>query len=336
MRGNMKLGKKILFVIIVISLTILIAGYAVINRGVKREIANNISVGEDISIQSKNGTIRASLFNNIMEKSPAVILITGSSANSYRSCWEKDNTGFWKPLTELLYDKGYTVLLLEKRGINGSAGHWERQTFEDRANDVKDAINYLKTRNDIEHNRIGLIGHSQGGWIAQLSSVMYRDDIEFIVNLAGPSISVIEQVLDDYEGEYKMAGFSFDRIQRKIKRQRNILEAVKKISPVIQFGNISHIIGYDSENIRKNITVPIFAVYAENDELVLPAKNKKLLEEGLKISGNKKYEIYTVSNADHGFKVFEELSGQLKTSEEFIEAMKRFIIWEKEIDKNNW
>jgi pimeloyl-ACP methyl ester carboxylesterase len=323
-------------VIIAISLTILITGYVIINRGVKREIANNISVGEDISIQSKNGTIRASLFNNNMEKSPAVIIITGSSANSYRSCWEKGNTGFWKPLTELLYDEGYAVLLLEKRGINGSVGHWERQTFEDRANDVKDAINYLKARNDIEHSRIGLIGHSQGGWIAQLSSVMYRDDIEFIVNLAGPSISVMEQVLDDYEDEYKMAGFSSDRIQRKMKRQKNILEAVKKISPIIQFGNISHIIGYDSENIRKNITVPIFAVYAENDVLVLPVKNKKLLEEGLRISGNNKYEIYTAPNADHGFKIFETSTGQLKTSEEFIEIMKKFIIREKEIYKNNW
>jgi predicted acyl esterase len=69
-------------------------------------------------------------------------LITGSSANSYRSCREKDNTGFWKPLTELLYNEGYTVLLLEKRGINGSAGHWEKQSFEDKANDVKDAIDW--------------------------------------------------------------------------------------------------------------------------------------------------------------------------------------------------
>jgi pimeloyl-ACP methyl ester carboxylesterase len=338
MGDNMKLVKKILLVIIGVFLTVLFIGYVLINRGIKREIANNITVGEDINIPSKNGTIRASLFNNL-EKSPAVILITGSGANSYRSCWEKDNTEFWKPLTELLYNEGYTVLLLEKRGINGSAGHWEKQSFEDRANDVKDAIDYLKSRNDIEHNRIGLIGHSQGGWIVQLSSVMYRDDIEYIVNLAGPSISVMEQVLDDYKGEYKIAGFTNEKIQKKIEGQRNILEIVKKISPIIQFGNISHIIGYDSEYIRKNITVPIFAVYAENDVLVLPERNKKLLEEGLRISKNNSYEIYTVSNADHRFKIFDTSDGKLKdvkTSEEFFEIMKRFIMWEKELYKNNW
>jgi pimeloyl-ACP methyl ester carboxylesterase len=327
---------KLLLAIIGVFLTFLIIGYVLINHGVKRKIANNITVGEDISIPSKNGTIRASLFDNNFEKSPAVIMITGSGANSYRSSWEKDNTGFWRPLTELLHNEGYTVLLLEKRGINGSAGHWEKQSFGDRANDVKDAIDYLKARNDIEHRRIGLIGHSQGGWIAQLSSVMYRNDIECIVNLAGPSISVMEQVLDDYEDEYKIAGFSHNKIQRKIKGRKNILEIVKKISPIIQFGNISHIIGYDSEYIRKNITTPIFAVYAENDVLVLPAKNKKLLEEGLRISGNNNYEIYTVSNADHRFKTFDISDEKLKnveTSTEFFEVIEKFIIWEKELYK---
>jgi hypothetical protein len=55
--GNMTLKKKISLAII---------GYVLINRGVKREIANNITVGEDISIPSKNGTIRASLFNRVV------------------------------------------------------------------------------------------------------------------------------------------------------------------------------------------------------------------------------------------------------------------------------
>jgi dienelactone hydrolase len=330
-----KSGKTIIFPIIGIVVTGITIGYIEINKGRAITVSNNINVGENVIIQSENGNLRASLLKNqTQNKIPAVIMVTGSGAASYRKSWENGTVSFWKPLSEILQKEGFCVLLLEKRGINGSAGHWEKQIFEDRAKDVKDAIEYLQGRNGIDVNRIGIIGHSQGGWIAQLTSVLYPHDIKFIVNLAGPSISVTEQVLDDYKSEYINKGLSENAINKKLKWNLRILNIAKYISPVIKFGNISHIISYDSEYVRKNITAPIFAVYAENDNLVYPEINIKLMEEGLKDSGNEKYRIYTIPDTNHSFKpanfnsTREELE-KVPVSNEFFNVMYEFIEWEK-------
>lgn len=106
-------------------------------------------------------------------------------------------------------------------------------------------------------NRIGIIGHSQGGWISQLASVLYPEDVAFIVNLAGPSTSVIEQVLDDYKGEYIAAGLSESEINQKLKRHKAILDFAYAVAPVLKFGSISHIIRYDAEYVsRRSIRSP--------------------------------------------------------------------------------
>jgi pimeloyl-ACP methyl ester carboxylesterase len=305
------------------------------NRGIKREIANHIAVGLDVEIPSKNETIRASYFNeSILGKTPAVIMVTGSGASTFRESWEPGNTGFWKPLTELFVNNGYAVLLLEKRGINFSKGHWEHQSFEDRAEDVQDAIKYLKTRNDINKERIGLLGHSQGGWIVQLVSVLSKDDVSFIVNLAGPSGSVIDQTLDENEGRLIISGKSKDEIQKKLWYLRNKFAIIKMLSPIIKLGSISNYINYDSEYVRNNISVPVFSVYAENDRLILPEKNKILMEEGLKTAGNQIYQIHIIPGVNHRYVPAEfgtpnEELINIKTSDEFITVMEKFIFWEQ-------
>lgn len=329
-----------LFITLLVSviLATLVMAYVVINRGVAVEMASDTTVGEEITIPSENGDLRGSFFAATKERSPAVVMVTGSGASTYRWDWREGATGFWRPLTELLQESGYAVLLLEKRGVNGSAGHWEHQSFEDRAQDVKDAIDYLKTRDNVDASRIGIVGHSQGGWIAQLASVQYPDDVAFIVNLAGPSTTVLEQILDDYEGEYIVAGFSSSEIEEKLSKVRRMLGFVDKVSPVLKFGNISHIIRCDAEHISSNLRVPVFAVYAENDELVPPEKNIALLKQGLAAAGNDAYQIHTIPGANHVFKPAEfgtprEALHEVDTSADFFAVMQKFLAWEQELHR---
>jgi pimeloyl-ACP methyl ester carboxylesterase len=327
--------KKLRLIIIFGIIVFVIAFYQFMNRGIKREISNHIAVGADLEIPSKKGTIRASYFNESgLDKSPAVIVVTGSGDSTFRESWEPGDNGFWKPLTNLFVNNGYAVLLLEKRGINGSKGHWEHQSFEDRAEDVKDAIDYLRTRDDINKGRIGLVGHSQGGWVVQLASVIYKDDVSFIVNLAGPSGSVINQTLDENEGRLIIGGNSNDEIQKKIGSLRNKFNIIKMLSPIIKLGSISNYINYDSEYVRTSISVPVFSVYAENDRLILPLKNKILMEDGLKTAGNQIYQIHIIPGVNHRYLPAEfgtpneELSN-VKISDEFMDVMEKFIYWEQ-------
>jgi len=82
---------------------------------------------------------------------------------------------------------GFAVLRVDDRGTGKSTGDVARATSADFAKDVITSLTYLKSRNNIDQDRIGLIGHSEGGLIAAIVAAE-RSDIDFMVLLAGPGI----------------------------------------------------------------------------------------------------------------------------------------------------
>ncbi|RMF63733.1 MAG: alpha/beta hydrolase, partial [Calditrichaeota bacterium] len=68
-----------------------------------------------------------------------------------------------------------------------SGGDFKSATTEDFASDVLAAVQFLKTRSEIDARQIGLVGHSEGGLIAPMVAARSRD-VAFIVLLAGPAL----------------------------------------------------------------------------------------------------------------------------------------------------
>ena len=120
------------------------------------------------------------------KKHPVVILITGSGPQDRDQTFVGHKT--FLVLADYLTKRGIAVLRYDDRGTSESTGTFSTATTEDFANDVVAAINYLKTRNDIDTKNIGLIGHSEGGIIAPLAANKTKDDIAFIISLAGTGI----------------------------------------------------------------------------------------------------------------------------------------------------
>ena len=117
---------------------------------------------------------------------PVVVLITGSGPQNR----DEELMGH-KPflvLSDYLTRHGIGVLRYDDRGINASKGDFGKATSFDFATDVESAVNYLRTRNDIDKKHIGLIGHSEGGIIAPMVAVQDKR-ISFIVLMAGTGIS---------------------------------------------------------------------------------------------------------------------------------------------------
>ncbi|AKB32065.1 hypothetical protein MSSIH_1375 [Methanosarcina siciliae HI350] len=119
------------------------------------------------------------------EPFPAVILITGSGAQNR----DEEIMGHrpFLVLSDYLTRRGIAVLRIDDRGVGGSTGSFSQATTEDFAGDVLAGIEYLKSREEIDPSRIGLIGHSEGGLIAPIVAVK-SPDVAFIVLMAGPGI----------------------------------------------------------------------------------------------------------------------------------------------------
>ena len=269
------------------------------------QIDGALLIGEDVLLTSQGTPLAASFLKPEAATGPVpgVVMIVGSGSYSYRSSWKPGEFPLWKKVSEAFLAKGYAVLLLEKKGVNRSGGHWETQTFRDRAGDAIAGVRYLRARPEIDPARVGVCGHSQGGWIVQLAAAEDPEEIAFIVSLAGPNISVKQQIIDDQANEWRCAGIAEAKVDGKSKWLRRKLDLLGAVSRLVKIGSLSRIIDYDpeAENVPARIKCPILAVYGEYDALVVPKGNIPLLQKGLSAGGNTRCTIVIVPGGSHGF-----------------------------------
>lgn len=135
---------------------------------------------------------------------PVALLITGSGPQ------DRDETLFdHKPflvLADALTRRGVAVLRVDDRGVGGSQpGDFFNATTLDFATDVAAGVAYLRGRKDIDPNRVGLIGHSEGGVIAPL--VAAKDPrLAFIVLMAGTGVPGDQVLPRQYHDIYLASG----------------------------------------------------------------------------------------------------------------------------------
>jgi dienelactone hydrolase len=289
----------------VLVLAVLIVAGLILSAPKHARIDADIPVGEEVMLASQGTPLAASLLMPRTDASwvPAVVMITGSGSYTYRTSWKQGEFPIWKNISEAFLAKGYAVLLLEKKGVNSSGGHWEDQDFHDRAADAIAGVRYLKTRPGIDPARVGVCGHSQGGWVVQLAAATYPDEIAFAANLAGPNISVIQQVIDDQANEWRCKGVPEAKVVGKSKWLRAKLGFYGFVSRLVKIGPLAHLVNYDpeKENVPARIKCPVLAIYGEFDSLVGPKGNRPLLEKGLATGGNTRATIVVVPRGSHGF-----------------------------------
>lgn len=92
----------------------------------------------------------------------------------------------YKQLSDALVNAGYAVLRYDKLEYTYTApGSLDPITFRKLWLPVESAIDYVKTRNDVDTSNIVLIGHSEGSSIIPYIA-KNRNDIKALVSIAGP------------------------------------------------------------------------------------------------------------------------------------------------------
>jgi hypothetical protein len=173
----------------------------------------NISLAGTLTLPKKDGIF------------PVVILITGSGPQNR----DEELLGH-KPfliISDYLTKNEIAVLRYDDRGVGQSTGDFKTATSADFATDVESAIAYLKTRKEIKKNKIGLIGHSEGGLIAPIVALKSKD-VNFIVLLAGTGIQGDKLLLLQQELIDKANGVSEAEIEKTIQNNSKVFEMVVK------------------------------------------------------------------------------------------------------------
>ena len=94
---------------------------------------------------------------------PAVLLVSGPGAP------DRDGTLSGVPvlgqLASALADAGFLVARYDRRGTGRSGGRPESAGVEEYAEDARRMVRYLDDRDDVDRDRITVVGQAEGGWV---------------------------------------------------------------------------------------------------------------------------------------------------------------------------
>jgi uncharacterized protein len=223
---------------------------------------------------------------------PAALLIPGAAGSTNLP-----------GVAEHLAEQGIAVLDLNKRGVGGSTGRWDRQGFRGRADDVIAGLEFLRSHPDVDPLRIGLVGHSQGGWIAQMVAAE-REDVAFLVLLAGPGQTVRDQILAEariYGERRSLPEAQVEKQVASLRRQLGLARTGAPLCRALRAHYICHIIDFDPTPYLERIQVPVLALFAELDPMVPPEPNVELVRSALERAGNADVTLHVFPRTNHDF-----------------------------------
>jgi dienelactone hydrolase len=196
---------------------------------------------------------------------PAAVIIHGSGTSKRANRW-------YLTLTHYLQDNGIAVLLPDKRGSEQSAGDWRTASFEDLATDTLTAIRYLSTERSTEVSRIGVIGMSQGGWIAPILADRSQD-LSFLVNFVGSAVSTHQQFL--YEEDHNLRQFGvLPGVSRALAYMSTFV-----IRSWVQKDFWSSVGDFDPLPYWQSLEVPALVLFGEADTNTPSARSAQLLRD---------------------------------------------------------
>ncbi|MBZ0287327.1 MAG: alpha/beta fold hydrolase, partial [Anaerolineae bacterium] len=169
---------------------------------------------------------------------PALVLVTGSGP--------QDRDESLVPITSLkpfaviadyLSREGIAVLRYDDRGVGKSTGDYATAVQDDFASDASAAIDYLLTRDEIDADQIGLLGHSEGGVVAAKLGAT-NEHLAFIVSMAGTAAKGSDVLLLQNRkivlaegGSPELADLTVEYIEKMIVAvQNDDLEAFKTLT----------------------------------------------------------------------------------------------------------
>jgi pimeloyl-ACP methyl ester carboxylesterase len=254
---------------------------------------------------------------------PAVVLIPGSG--------EVDRDGslfghhFYLVLADDLTRRGFAVLRSDKRGLGRSGGDFASATSFDFVSDIQAGLALLRSRPDIDADRIGLVGHSEGGLVGSIVAAK-APRIAFLVLMAGSGLPARDLLLS--RTRRRMAQDAPDRMQQELALQQAVLaeasvpgsaaERKAAVRTLYRAANSRYgrpwsedelapvltpwmrtLLRIDPRPLLRQVACPVLALVGEKDEVVTADENIPALRQAL--AANPQAQVQRLPGLNHFF-----------------------------------
>lgn len=259
----------------------------------------------------------------------AAVLLCGSGPHD-----RDESLGGHRPflvLADHLTRQGIAVLRYDKRGNGKSSGDYDQATSEDFASDAEAAMAFLKARKDIDAQKIGLIGHSEGGILAPMIAAR-SNDVHWIVLLAGPGLKGEDVLLSQSELIARAASMTEGQIANSLTFDRQAYALVReekdraaldgKLNELVKSTGLAgamppaalqaqfRLIGspwfrffleYDPAPALQKTKCPVLALNGDKDLQVSSKENLPAIQKALEAGGNADFQITELPGLNHLF-----------------------------------
>ena len=270
---------------------------------------------EEVSFANGDAVLKGTLVlpEGSGRKTPVLIMVTGSGLqNRDEEIYEH------KPfavIADALARAGIATLRYDDRGFGESTGDIVNCTTEDLKNDALAGIGLLRER----FEKVGVIGHSEGGTIALMLAAEKKAD--FIVSLAGMVVSGAETLLWQNRVSLAAAGMSAESVDAYCKALSDVFDASIAGKPIpsaaqyelpaaltqnlsavtmqLQSPYLKYFVALDVRPLLGNVTCPVLALNGTRDMQVDAESNLGALQSGL--PGNPFNKISAIEGVNHMF-----------------------------------
>ena len=253
---------------------------------------------EEVSFTNGDAVLRGTLtLPDGHHTTPVLLMVTGSGLQN------RDEELFeHKPfavIADFLARRGIATLRYDDRGFGESTGDVTFCTTEDLKNDAAAGIAFLRQR--FRFDKVGVIGHSEGGTIALMLAAEGKAD--YVVSLAGMVISGAETLLEQNRAALLQAGLDAQTTDLYCKALAETFTAVAEGQPLpqptdfklpaalqqnlqavqaqLQLPYLRYFVKLDASQLLGQIACPVLALNGTRDTQVNADRNLGALKQGL-------------------------------------------------------
>lgn len=179
---------------------------------------------EEVSFQGGGGIrLQATLLTPeepAASKLPAIVLMHGAEKATRKRL-------VYKLTANVFLERGFAVLVYDKRGAGDSEGDHDSSTYAQLVEDGIAAVKFLQRHSRIDEDRVGVLGISESGWLTP--EIAERSRSAFVINKVGSPLSVRDTVAWEVYNEMLDDGVPEDSAREQTDVYRRIWEF--RVSP---------------------------------------------------------------------------------------------------------